>query len=133
MKSAVRAAVVAGLLSGVPSTVAAVARRRDPLEATLAAGSILLPYETRRGRLILAAVPVHAALSLFWAVVLDRSLPRRRPVRWGAAAGLAIAVLDLLVAGRRFSRARALPFLPQLADHVVFGTVVALVVRRESA
>jgi hypothetical protein len=117
-----RAAAWAALLSGAPSTIHALLTRRDPLEATLAAGSILLPHETRRPRLAAAAVPVHLALSLGWTVVLDRAGVRGSPA--GAVAGLAIAALDLGVVGRRMPRVRALPLAPQVADHVLFGTIV---------
>jgi hypothetical protein len=103
---------------------------RDPLEAALAAGSILLPDETRRGRLLAAAVPVHLALSLGWGVVLARALPRGPTAAEGAAAGLAIAILDLGVLGRRFARIRALPLAPQLADHVAYGAAVSWVLAR---
>jgi hypothetical protein len=116
-----RAAAWAAVLSGIPSTVHALASGRDPLEATLAAGSILLPRETRHRRLVAAAVPVHVALSLGWTVVLDRA--GVRGTRAGAAAGLAIAALDLGVVGRRIPRIRALPLLPQVADHAAFGAV----------
>jgi hypothetical protein len=53
----VRAGLWAAVLSGAPSTLHALATGRDPLAATLAAGSILLPGETRRTRLLAAAVP----------------------------------------------------------------------------
>src|SRR6187399_3328068 len=56
---AVRAGAWAALLSGAPSTLHALATGRDPLEAALAAGSILLPDETRKTPLLAAAVPVH--------------------------------------------------------------------------
>ena len=115
------AAAAAAVLSGIPSTAHAVLTGRDPLEATLAAGTILLPNETRRGRLLAAAVPVHLALSLGWTIVLDRT--GVRGATRGALAGVAIAVLDLRVAGRRFPRIQALPLLPQLADHAAFGVV----------
>jgi hypothetical protein len=124
-----RAAAVAAALSGIPSTVHAIATGRDPLEATLAAGSILLPGETRRGRLLAAAVPVHLALSLGWTVVLDRA--GVRGARAGALAGLAIAAVDLGVAGRRVARVRALPLLPQLADHAAFGAFAGLFLERD--
>ena len=120
-----RAAAAAAVLGGIPSTAHALLTGRDPLEATLAAGSILLPGETRRSRLLAAAVPVHLALSLGWAAALDRA--GVRGARAGAVAGLAIAALDLGVAGRRHPRVRALPLLPQLADHAVFGAVAAAV------
>ena len=119
-------------MSGVPSTAIAVATGRDPLEATVAAGSVVLPGETRRGRLIAAAVPAHFALSIGWALVLAKILPQRRVLAAGAAAGLVIAAFDLGVVGRLFPRVRALPLLPQLADHVAYGaTVAALLARRD--
>lgn len=114
------AAAVAGLVSGLPSTVLV----GQPVEATRAAGTLLGAPTLPRGAL------AHAALSLGWATVLARVLPRR-PARWhGALAGLAIAGLDLGVVGRRLPRIRALPVLPQVADHVAFGIAVAWVLRR---
>ncbi len=121
------AGAVAAVVSGVPSTLFALAAGDDPLAATLAAGSILLPSETRRGRLVAAAVPVHVAVSLGWAVALAAALPRKRTVASGAVAGLGIAAFDLGVLGRLFPRIRSLPLLPQLADHAVYGAAVGFV------
>ena len=95
---------------------------RDPLEAAYAAGTVLLPRETRPVRLLAAAVPVHLALSLGWTVALDRA--GVRGARRGALAGLAVAALDLGVLGLRFPRIRSLPLIPQLADHAAFGAIV---------
>ena len=127
---ALAAGAVAAVVSGMPSTLWALTTGRDPLEATLAAGSLLLPGETRRGRLALAAVPVHLTLSFGWAVVLERVLPRRHEVATGTAAGLAIAALDLGFGRRAFPRIRALPLLPQLADHAAYGLTVGFVLAR---
>jgi hypothetical protein len=113
-------------VGGVPSTVWS----DDPLEATRAAGSILLPHETRTTRLVLAAMPVHLALSFGWALVLERVLPRGREVSGGVVAGLAIAACDLGVVGRFFPRIRALPPAPQVADHIAYGATVGLVLAR---
>jgi hypothetical protein len=118
-----RTACRAAALSGIPSTLHALATGRDPLEAVYAAGSIVLPAESSRVRLAAAAVPLHLALSLGWTVVLERA--GVRGARSGAFAGLAIAALDLGVVGGRFPRVRALPLLPQLADHALFGAIVA--------
>jgi hypothetical protein len=124
------AGAVGALLSGIPSTAIALGRGDDPLGATLAAGSILVGARAGRGLLLAAAVPVHASLSLFWAAVLARALPPRRTVLAGAVAGVAIAALDLGVAGRLFPRIRALRRGPQLADHAAFGMLVGAVVAR---
>ncbi|MBO2451049.1 hypothetical protein J4573_28395 [Actinomadura barringtoniae] len=132
-RDVVVAAAVAGVVSGAPSTLHALLTRRRPIEATLAAGTMLLPRESRSVPLALAAVPVHAALSLGWAGVLGAVLPARRAAGAGAAAGLVIAALDLGVVGRRVPRIRALPQVPQVADHVAFGLVVGWVLARRRA
>jgi hypothetical protein len=136
-RSALRDGIAAGawaaVLGGAPSTAEALLRGGDPLEATAAAGSILLPGETRRRRLLFAAVPVHLTLSLTWACGIALVAPRRREAPFGAAAGLAIAALDLGVIGRRFPRIRNLRPLPQVADHVAFGLVVGWVLARRRA
>lgn len=124
------AGAVAAVLSGAPSTVHALATRASPLEATLAAGTLLLPRERRPLALALAALPVHMALSLGWALLLAVLLPRRRTVAWATLAGLAIAALDLGVVGRRHPRIRALPQLPQVLDHIAYGAVVGVVLSR---
>ena len=118
-----RAAAWAAALSGIPSTAHALATGRDPLEAAYAAGTILLPGETRPQRLLAAAVPVHLGISIAWTVALDRA--GVRGAARGAVAGLAIAALDLGLVGRRFPRIRALPVVPQLADHAAFGAIAA--------
>jgi len=120
------AALPAMLLSGLPSTLHSLLTRRDPLEPSLAAGSIALPRETHRARLLLAAIPVHVALSVGWTMVLALLLPRRTPVVEGTLAGLAIAGVDLGIVGRRYPRISALPQLPQIADHIAFGILAAV-------
>lgn len=128
------AGLVAAVVSGMPSTAYALCAGRDPLEAVWAAGSLLPGAGRRRDRLLAAAAATHLGVSLGWALVLSRALPDRRTIPLGALAGLAIAGLDLGVIGRRLSRIRALPQLPQLADHVTYGATVAAVLaaRRRS-
>ena len=121
------AGLAAAVVSGAPSTAYALLAGRDPLEAVWAAGSLLLGAERRRDRLLAAAVVAHLAVSLGWALVLSRALPDQRAMPVGALAGLAIAGLDLGIIGRRLPRIRALPLLPQLADHVTYGATVAAV------
>lgn len=128
-RDALAAGLVASVVSGVPSTAWAVARGRDVLDAARAAGTLALPHERRTLRLLLAAVPVHAALSIAWAAALARILPREREPLSGAAAGLAIAALDLGVIGRRVQAIRALEQLPQWLDHVAYGLAVGVVLR----
>jgi uncharacterized protein YndB with AHSA1/START domain len=120
------ASLVAGALSGLPSTVHALATGRDPLAAARAAGSLLGRPTLIRG------VVVHAALSLGWAAALAAVLPRRGAVVTGAAAGAVIAALDLGVVGRRRPTIRALPVLPQVADHIAFGALTGAVLARRA-
>jgi hypothetical protein len=130
LKDGIAAGAVAAVVSGAPSTSWALVAGRDPLEPTLAAGALLLPREQRRGRLVAAAVPVHLALSIGWAVVLAALLPRRRAVSGGALAGFLIVALDLGIVGWRSARVRPLPLLPQVADHVLYGATVGFVLDR---
>jgi hypothetical protein len=128
----VRAGLVAAAVSGVPSTAYNVAVGRDPLEATKAAGTLVLSDTAPTWALVAAAAPVHLALSLGWAAALERALPHRRRLFWGAVGGLAIAAIDLGLVGRRYPAIRALPLAPQLADHALFGLTVAWVGRDRS-
>jgi hypothetical protein len=128
LRHGLAAGLYAAVLSGAPSTAHALATRGSTLEASLAAGSILLGEEERRTRLLLAAVPVHLALSLGWAAAISLTAPRGRELAFGVAAGAAIAALDLGLIGRRFARIRALPLAPQVADHLAFGAVVGAVI-----
>src|SRR5215203_4815674 len=98
MHDALHAGLVAAAVSGAPSTAIALARGDDVLEGARAAGTLLL---------LAAAVPVHLLLSVGWAVVLERALPREREPLGGLLGGIAIAALDLGLIGRRLGRIRA--------------------------
>jgi uncharacterized protein YcfJ len=124
-----KAGLVAAAVSGAPSTAYALAAGRDPLEATKAAGTLLVGRRAPAWAQVVAAAPVHLTLSLGWAAVLERALPRERRVLWGAVGGLAIAALDLGLIGRRVPAIRALPLAPQVADHALFGAVVGALSR----
>jgi hypothetical protein len=132
-RDALWAGLIAAILSGGPSTAVAIARGEDVLDGARAAGAILLPRETSGARLLAAAVPVHLTLSLGWAVVLERALPRGLEIPGGALGGLAIAALDLGLVGRRIPPIRALPQPRQWADHVAYGLAVGAVLARRRA
>ena len=131
-RGGVLAGMVGGAVGGVPSTVWALVRGRDPLGAAVAAGRLLLPEERRRGRLLVAALPVHFGISAAWGVVLARILPDRGTVFWGAVAGGVIAGVDLRVPGRRAAGVRELEVLPQVVDHLVYGAAVGIYLRRRA-
>jgi hypothetical protein len=120
-------------VSGIPSTAWTLLRGEDVLDGARAAGAIVLPGERRTGVLLVAAVPVHLALSLGWAAALAAVLPRRHTPAWGMAAGAAIAAIDLGVVGRRIPAIRALPQGRQWADHLAFGVAVGAVISRRAS
>jgi hypothetical protein len=126
--SIVRAATVGAAVSGLPSTAHAVLTGRDPLASTRAAGTLLQPRR-ERGSLLAGAV-AHGVISLGWTAVLAVLAPPGARARWGAAAAVAVAAVDLKLIGRRFPAIRAMPFGPQVVDHVVFGAVVGWVLDR---
>jgi hypothetical protein len=111
------AVTVAATVSGAPSTIYALLTGDSVLTATRAAGTLLGRASVARG------LVAHVGLSLSWGAVLARVLPARHRAVSGLLAGAAIAALDLDVVGRRFPAIRALPQLPQWADHLVFGAV----------
>lgn len=132
LRDGVAAGALAGIVGGAPSTLHAILTGRDPLESTMAAGTILVPRARRRAALLGTGLAIHAVLSLVWGIVLTWVLPRRRAPAWGAVGGIAIAALDLGLVGRRLPRIRSLPIVPHLVDHIAFGTTVGLAVWRMS-
>lgn len=130
MHDALHAGLVAAAVSGAPSTAIALARGDDVLDGARGAGSMLLWRETRTLPLVAAAVPVHLAISVGWALVLERLLPRGREPLGGLLGGLAIAALDLELIGRRLPRIRALPQPRQWVDHAAYGLTVGIVLAR---
>jgi len=92
---------------------------------------MLLPGETSTWKLIGSAAVVHPAVSLFWAVILWRVLPRRATLEWALLAAVLIGLLDLkVIAPLFFPAVAALDFWPQMADHLMWGAVFGLSVRR---
>jgi hypothetical protein len=132
MSRRTRALVVGGVLaatvSGLPSTLWALLTGGDPLAAARAAGTLLPGRRDRPG--LGAGVVAHTAVSAVWTAAFGLAARGRGlgAVR-GAAMGLAIAAVDLEVAGRRVPAIAALPRLPQWADHLVFGAVLGHALR----
>jgi hypothetical protein len=123
------AGMAGAICAAIPSTAWSLMRGDDVLDGARAAGAMLLPHERRTPVLLLAAVPVHLALSVGWARVLAASLPRGAEPAWGALAGLGIAALDLGIVGRHIPVIRALPQGRQWFDHLAYGWTVGLVLR----
>jgi hypothetical protein len=117
--------LAATALSGLPSTLYAIATGGDALEATRAAGAMVLPPDSAPALLFAAAAFVHATVSLFWAAVLAAMLPRRGVLPASIAAAALIGLLDLrVIAPRFFPEVAALDPGPQLADHLMWGACV---------
>jgi hypothetical protein len=132
-RGAIEAAVLAATLSGAPSTLHALIKQRSLrsaavyiYDATRAVGTLVPPGRPGFGR----GLVVHVAISLLCGEALARTLPRDHRAEWGAAAGLAIGVVNVGVIGRSFPAIRALPLVPQLADNMMFGTVLAVALDR---
>ena len=122
------AGALAWALSGLPSTAWTLARGGNPLGAVRAAGTLVVSPAAGPACLLVAGAAAHTVISFGWALLLAVVLPERRTRPAGAAAGLAIAALDLGAIGRHYPAIRALPTLPQIADHLVFGILVGAVV-----
>lgn len=121
------AGATAALVGGAPSMLHALWHQRSPFDIVRAAGTLV-------GRpTVGAGVVVHAGVSAWWALLLCRVLPARGQALAGAAAGAAVAALDLGLAARWFPAVAALPRAPQVADHVAFGAVLGAVLGRRGA
>lgn len=129
-RSVVEAFVVAAIVSGVPSTAWSLATGHDPLEATRAAGLMLVDADAGPVAVFAVAAVVHLAVSAWWTAVLARTLPARAPYLGAGVAALLIAGLDLLLIGRHIPSIRALALGPQIADHLAFTLLLALVLDR---
>jgi len=67
------------------------------MQATRAAGAMLISADSSDAALFWAAALVHSIVSLFWAAVLTWTLPRKYTFWWALVAAAGIAVLDLRV------------------------------------
>jgi hypothetical protein len=117
--------LVATIFSGLPSTLHALATGADPLEATRAAGAMLVPADSDLVALVVAAALVHSTVSLFWTVVFGALLLRRHIIVEAVAGAAAVALLDLgVIAPLFFPSVAGLPFWPQFADHLMWGALL---------
>jgi hypothetical protein len=117
--------LMATLFSGLPSTLYALATGGDPLEATRAAGAMLLPLASDTATLVAAATLVHLTVSLFWAAIFGALLPRQRITCWALIGAAAVAVFDLrVIAPLLFPAVAKLAFWPQFADHLMWGALL---------
>ena len=123
----IRAGLTAAVMSGAPSTAFTLVEGGDLRVSTRAVSSIASDDPARQ---LLVGAGAHLAISLGWAAVLARLLPRRHPIIEGVLAGAGIAALDLGLIGRRLPVIRGLPQGRQWADHLAYGVTVTLVLGR---
>ncbi|WP_198320888.1 hypothetical protein [Azohydromonas aeria] len=117
--------VMASVFSGAPSTLHALLTGGDPLEATRAAGAMLLPADSGFRALFAAAAVVHGGVSLFWTLVFAALLPPRHALAGAVVGVAAVALLDLrVIAPLAFPSVAALAFWPQFADHLAWGALL---------
>lgn len=116
---------VTSLFSGLPSTLYALVTGGGPLEATRAAGAMLVPMDAEPALLYASAVAVHLTVSLFWAIVFGLLLPPRHGTVWAMAGSAVVALIDLrVIAPLFFPSVAALAFWPQFADHLMWGLLL---------
>ena len=128
VKTTLIAALLAGFVGVVPSTLHTIATGGDWLESINAVAAIANVENLTIGWRVSVATAIHFAISLVWASALIAILPRRQPLLWASAAGVVIAVIDLLVlAPIFFPEVASLSFWPQLADHIAWGASVGTV------
>ena len=129
-----RAGLWAAALSGVPSTLHALARGDDILASTEAVGAVLIPDRRKGWARVTVGGLAHVAISLFWARALERALrdndETAGAVVTGAACGAGIALVDLGLIARFLPTIRRLAIGPLLADHLAFGAIVGWVLHR---
>ncbi|MCK5405944.1 MAG: hypothetical protein KAJ37_00760 [Candidatus Krumholzibacteria bacterium] len=117
--------MLAGLVGGFPSTLHAIASGGNWLESINAIAAIANAEGLSFGWRVSVAAAIHFTISFVWASALIAILPQRRTLLWASAAGAVVAVVDLLIlAPVLIPEIAALPFWPQLADHVVWGVTV---------
>ena len=124
-----RAGLVAGAVTGLPSTIDA-AVRGGLFDLYRGPGALVAPGAPPAAQLALTPA-VHGAISAGWGGILGVLLPRRATVAWGAAAGLVVFTIDIMLVGRRVAVIRRLPLLPQVLDHVLFGAVTGALISRD--
>ena len=130
VKTTLIAGGLAGLVSGIPSTVYLLVTGGDLLASVNALVAMVAASELPVLNRLAIAAAVHFTVSFFWASVLVAIIPRRAPVIGALVASAIITFLDLeVIAPRYFAEAAALAFIPQLADHLAWGATVGAVLR----
>jgi hypothetical protein len=125
------AALLAGIIGGVPSTLYAIACSGNWLESINAIAAMANAENLSFGWRVSVATAIHFMISFVWSAALMAFLPERWTLLWASVAGAAIAVIDLLLlAPILFPEVAALSFWPQLADHVVWGGAVGAILAR---
>jgi hypothetical protein len=118
---------IATLFSGIPSTLYAVLSGTDPWQAMRAAGAMLIPADSAFPLLLMAAALVHCTISFLWAALLVLILPPEHVILSSLVSAALIGVFDLLIVGQLLDTIYALPFWPQMADHLLWGALLGAI------
>ena len=119
---------IAAFLSGIPSTALAYFTGKDMLEATRAAGEMLVAADSSPLQLAMAATAVHGSLTIFWGSVLTLYVPRKHAISCSCIAMILVGIFNLcVVAPRFFPSVAALQFWPQMMDHANLGLCYGIV------
>ena len=124
------AGAIATVFSGIPSTLYNLLTSGDVAEPTRAAGHMLIASDSSDPSLFAAAALVHTSVSFFWAAILVALMPRKHVITASILAAALIAIIDLrLIAPAFFPEVARLEFLPQLADHLMWGACIGATLR----
>jgi hypothetical protein len=132
-RDGVAAGLLAWPLSELPSLADHVCAGRPWWSTDAAAATLVAPASLPVGQRRVLGTALRVLVAANWGAVLSRWLDRRHPVAHGAVAGAVLAGFEYGLVGRRRPAIEALPALPQVADQVVFGTVVGALLRRSRA
>ena len=92
------------------------------MEATRAAGAMLIAADSSVSHLLLAATLVHGSLTFFWASVLTLYAPREHAIICSTAVMVLVGFINLgIIAPLFFPSVVALEFWPQMMDHAALG------------
>ena len=121
---------IAAFLSGIPSTALAYFTGKDMMEATRAAGAMLIAPDSSTSSLVLAATVVHGTLTFFWASILTLFVPREHAVSYSCIVMILVGIVNLcIIAPLFFPSVVALSFWPQMMDHAALGFCFGIVLR----
>lgn len=121
------ASIIAAVASGIPSTTYFIISGQNILLSIRAIGLIFFANSYPDYLILFVSACIHLMVSLFWCILLKLLMPQTKPLFFGIMAGIVIAVVDILLIGSHIPAIEHLAFLPQLADHILWGLIVTFI------